>query len=166
MDSSPFGPVNKNSGLAEWKWYSAKEMNEGSYTGRSWTVYPGSGYNVTLPLNYNAALERLYYLKENNWIDLQTRAVFLDFIVYNANVKLISLVKVAVEFPPSSGCRPHLLLRTSQIDRLVQSEMSNTAMLAETILIVLVRWVARRKKCVLRWSVTRTPDYLMCSVGI
>jgi hypothetical protein len=146
MDSSPFGPINPSSGLAEWKWYSANEMNEGSYTGRSWTVYPGSGYNVTLPLNYNAALEKLHYLKTNNWIDLQTRAVFLDFIAYNANLKLITLIKVAIEFPASSGCRPHLLLRTSKIERLVSDEMSNTALLAETILLVLVRLVFSKSR--------------------
>ena len=137
MDSEPYGPLNPISQLPVWKWYSAKEMMEGSYSGRSGTSYPGSGYNITLPLDYSGALTTLYDLKDNNWIDLQTRAVFVDFIVYNANVGLLTLIKVAVEFPASSGCRPFLLLRTSQIDRLVAAEMSNTAMLAEVILLVL-----------------------------
>ena len=138
MDSAPFGPVDPNTNTGTWKWYSEAELKEGSYTGRSNIDYPGSGFNVTLPMDYSGVLEKLYYLKDNNWIDRQTRAIFIDFIVYNANTRLITLVKVAIEFPASSGCRPFLLLRTSRIDRLVGSEMSRTAMLAETILLVLV----------------------------
>jgi len=137
MDSNPYGPKNPVSQLPIWKWYSEKEMMEGSYLGRTGISYPGSGFNITLPMNYGGTLKELHFLKANNWVDLQTRVVFVDFIVYNANVRLITLIKVAIEFPASSGCRPYLLLRTSQIDRLVQSEMSNTAMLAETILLVL-----------------------------
>ena len=137
MDSVPYGPVDPITELPVFKWFSEKEMMEGSYVGRSGIQYPGSGYNVTLPLKQSHALEEIYFLKDNNWIDLQTRAVFIDFIVYNANVRLITLIKVAVEFPASSGCRPFLVLRTSQIDRLVQKEMTNTSMLAEFFLLVL-----------------------------
>jgi hypothetical protein len=179
LDSAPYGPRDSKTNLPVWKWFSEDELMEGTYTGRSNIDYPGSGFNITLPMDYNAVQEKLSYLQNNNWIDLQTRAVFVDFIAFNANTNLITLVKLAVsslftrttcwrvtdashmlrctshcihssfetdlpmgmlqvEFPASSGCRPYLLLRTSRIDRLVQSEMSNTAMLAETILLVMV----------------------------
>lgn len=137
MDAEPFGPTDPVTKLPIWKWRSAQEMMEGTYTGRSGISYPGSGFNITIPLDYSDALQKLYFLKDNKWIDLQTRAVFIDFLVYNANVRLLTLIKVAVEFPASSGCRPYLLLRTSQIDRLVAAEMSSTSMLAEIILVVL-----------------------------
>ena len=38
-------------------------------------------------------------LKKNEWIDPYTRAVFLEFAIYNANVNKFSLLILLVEFP-------------------------------------------------------------------
>ena len=47
------------------------------------------------------AKAQIAHLRANNWLDLQTRAVFIDLFVYNANTNLVTLVKV--ENPPGSG---------------------------------------------------------------
>jgi hypothetical protein len=43
----------------------------------------------------------LTLLKEMNWIDRQTRAVFVEFSVYNPNINLIMVSTILVEFLPS-----------------------------------------------------------------
>ena len=40
-------------------------------------------------------------LKESNWIDLKTRAVFFDFSFYNPNMNIFLVTRLVVEFLPS-----------------------------------------------------------------
>ena len=49
------------------------------------------------------ALQVLRDLKTSHWIDIYTRAVFLEFNVYNANTGLFSLVTLLTEWLPSGG---------------------------------------------------------------
>ena len=49
------------------------------------------------------ALQVLSDLKTSHWIDIYTRAVFLEFNVYNANTGLFSLVTLLTEWLPSGG---------------------------------------------------------------
>lgn len=134
---APYGPLTER-GIPEWIWRSDRELNEGTYWGRSGTVFPGSGYNTTLPLQQAEAAKTLEHLKRNNWIDLQTRVVFIDFVVYNANVNLLTLVKIATEFPPSSGAKPFLVLRTAPLKMILPSESSKSDLAIETSILVIV----------------------------
>lgn len=63
----------------------------------SWTgninTYGGGGFVATLPKDYAAAQALVASLKRNLWIDRATRAVFLDFTVYNANINVFGQVK-------------------------------------------------------------------------
>lgn len=54
-------------------------------------------------MNYNDASAEIQSLKTNFWLDRGTRAVFLDFTVYNANINLFCQIKLIVEFPASGG---------------------------------------------------------------
>ena len=99
-DREAYGPSD-GLGQRVWRWWSAAELREGSYVGRSWVTYPGSGFNVTLPTDRASALERLAFLQDNRWVDLRTRAVFLDMLIYNANTRLVTLVKARPPRPPA-----------------------------------------------------------------
>lgn len=55
--------------------------------------YAGSGYVLTLSQDQNTTIDLIQYLFDNLWIDRGTRAVFLDFTVYNANINLFGQVK-------------------------------------------------------------------------
>ena len=45
----------------------------------------------------------IHELKESLWISRATRAVIVDFAVYNANVNLFCVVKLIFEFPATGG---------------------------------------------------------------
>lgn len=42
-------------------------------------------------------------LEEDNWLDRQTRAVFIEMTTYNANVNLYTVVSLLFEFPELGG---------------------------------------------------------------
>ena len=41
--------------------------------------------------------------QESLWVSRATRAVFVDFAVYNANINLFCVVKLIFEFPATGG---------------------------------------------------------------
>lgn len=55
----------------------------------------------------------------NRWITRGTRAVIIDFTVYNANVNLFCVAKLVAEFLPTGGVLPTFSLRTIKLIRYV-----------------------------------------------
>ena len=97
------------------KWHNADDLDELPYYGRV-QMYPGSGYVVDLPLNGSQAMERILQLKQERFIDLGTRAIFIDFTVYNAHLKLYNVIRLCLEFPQTGGILPHAVYRPVNID--------------------------------------------------
>ncbi|XP_022542773.2 polycystic kidney disease protein 1-like 2 [Astyanax mexicanus] len=60
-------------------------------------VYRGGGFVVDLGPNRENASSSLQYLFENTWLDMFTRAIFVEFTVYNANVNLFCIVTLMFE---------------------------------------------------------------------
>ena len=71
---------------------SEKELDGTSFDGEI-SSYGGGGFTQVLPLSGSEAKEIIQYLKDNLWIDRATRAVFIDFTVYNANINLFCVVR-------------------------------------------------------------------------
>lgn len=64
--------------------------------------YPSGGYIANFRRGYHSRkrnMRLLQYMAEQHFIDRRTRAVFIEAVVYNPNVNLISEVK----YVPSSG---------------------------------------------------------------
>ncbi len=61
------------------------------------TNYGGGGYVATLDFNENITLAIIEELQNNDWIDRHTRALFIEFTVYNPNVNLFSFVSLLAE---------------------------------------------------------------------
>lgn len=76
------------------RWYYQSESTLGgmSYQGIM-NNYGGGGFIFDLSQNSNVTRAGISYLFDNLWIDRGTRAVFLDFTVYNANINLFGQVK-------------------------------------------------------------------------
>jgi len=77
--------------------------------------YSGNGYVQNLPLNKSAAEGILKELKESLWIDRGTRAIFLDFTTYNANINLFSVATFLFEFPAAGGVFPGAVFNTVEL---------------------------------------------------
>ncbi|CAH2301373.1 polycystin-2 isoform X1 [Pelobates cultripes] len=97
-DTSPFGPKN---GTA-WTYTKEKDLNGSSQWGII-STYSGAGYYLDLSRNRKDCSVQIKTLKVNKWLDRGTRAVFIDFSVYNANLNLFCVVRLLVEFPATGG---------------------------------------------------------------
>ncbi|ERE88749.1 polycystic kidney disease 2-like 1 protein [Cricetulus griseus] len=100
-DRAPFGPRN---GTA-WIYTSEKDLNGSSHWGIIAT-YSGAGYYLDLSRTREETAAQIAGLRKNFWLDRGTRATFIDFSVYNANINLFCVVRLLVEFPATGGVVP------------------------------------------------------------
>jgi hypothetical protein len=63
----------------------------------AFTTYKGGGYAVNLGRTVERSMQLVTDLKNENWIDQLTRAVFFEFTIYNANVNLFASATFIVE---------------------------------------------------------------------
>lgn len=75
-----------------WYFQSESQLGGSSYQGLM-NNYAGGGYVLDLSQNKNVSMDLILYLFQNLWIDRGTRAVFVDFTVYNANINMFGQVK-------------------------------------------------------------------------
>ncbi|XP_071482651.1 polycystin-1-like protein 2 [Diadema antillarum] len=97
--------VNSASGIDEttpWRYQTASALNGLPHTSNSY-IYSGGGYVAQFGTTRDEAIATAQYLRERGWYDKYTRAIFLEFTVYNANVNLFSVVTLLVETPTEGG---------------------------------------------------------------
>lgn len=63
-------------------------------------TYSGGGYVFGLGSHPDYAIGILAAMKRLNWLDQFTRAVFVEFNVWNANTNLFNQIQIAFEFTP------------------------------------------------------------------
>jgi hypothetical protein len=98
-------------------------------TARSWLgelPYDGGGFVHDFELNVTQAdvLQRLQFWKTNKWVDLHTRAVFLNFVVYNADNRFFLSVTLLFEFLPSGKVRPSHSFRVFRMGLATPADLS------------------------------------------
>ncbi|XP_077506010.1 polycystin-2-like isoform X2 [Amblyomma americanum] len=113
-EKGPFGLMNGSA----WTYHTEKELKGADHWGLL-SSYSGAGYYADLGITKEAATQVMADLKENLWIGRATRAVFLDFTVYNANVNLFCVIKLVFEFPATGGMIPSWSFRTVKLLRYV-----------------------------------------------
>jgi len=67
------------------------------------TSYGGGGFMEVMDGNYSQSLEILAALKEHDWIDMASRAVWFEFTIYNLNLGLYAVVRITFEISPVGG---------------------------------------------------------------
>ena len=87
--------------LERWRHQNMIDLRGFPYWG-TLTLYSGSGYVANLGYNPVTAYTVVADLHSNGWIDVQSRAVFVEFTVYNANTNLFGVLSYFIEFGPSS----------------------------------------------------------------
>ncbi|XP_016052978.1 PREDICTED: polycystic kidney disease protein 1-like 2 [Miniopterus natalensis] len=89
--------LNSGKGFSQaWQYQSQKQRRGYPIWGKL-TVYRGGGYVVPLGTDRQSAARILQYLFDNTWLDSLTRAVFVEFTVYNANVNLFCIITLTLE---------------------------------------------------------------------
>jgi Polycystin cation channel. len=80
-------------------------------------TYMGGGYLGELGINEKFSLMYEQYMKKYNWVDKHTRAVFLEFTLYNPNLNLISVGELMFEFFNFGGVIPRAEIYVSRMYR-------------------------------------------------
>ena len=78
-------------------------------------IYGGGGYPAELGYDYPTALTVIADLHSHNWVDMQTRSVFVEFTVYNANANLFGIAFLFLEFLPTGGSFPYAHFAVSRL---------------------------------------------------
>lgn len=94
----------------EYKYLTATQLNGYPFWGQlDW--YGGGGYIVPLLAkryeNGSKLIKKMTQLERSGWIDKDTRAVFVEFGTYNAQVNLFVVVTIVAEFVPGGGIVPY-----------------------------------------------------------
>ena len=92
----------RHEAVKEYKYHTATELQGMPYLGQL-TFYSGGGYPVLFKGTEEHMFKLVNRLKEGLWIDELTRAVFVEFTIYNPNSNLFSVNTFLVEFPSTTG---------------------------------------------------------------
>ena len=104
-------------------------------------TYLGGGYVFKMNnLGYDKSilLGSLDNLKQNDWIDRQTRAVFIEFTIYNPNVNLFSNCLILFEFISTGQ-----IISSSQFSPINLFDINNSSFISFKI-IMLFTWCSFR----------------------
>ncbi len=97
QDTEPFGPPGDPE---RYKWSNGWHNLDGLW---GWGAsYGDGGYSTILSLNRTQATQTVQQMFEDRWVNSGTRAVMVMFNVYNTNTRMMTVVRLLVEFMHSS----------------------------------------------------------------
>jgi len=96
---------------APWN-YVPQEKLHGSPSWGFFYIYSGGGYVADLGYNKTTASPLIANLQKYGWIDRQTRAVVLEFVVYNGNTGYLSISSFYYEILPTGCGHPFAIIDT------------------------------------------------------
>lgn len=99
---------------------------------------------MKLDVNKEVSINIFNELIDNNWFDERTRAVILEFTVYNANTNLFVYSKFVAEFPEVGGFFPYIDI---QVFRLLRDSGSEGNILLYVQFTFLLLVIAATVKC-------------------
>ncbi|XP_065641477.1 uncharacterized protein LOC105847007 isoform X3 [Hydra vulgaris] len=116
-----------------WRYQTWQELDGYPYIA-SLNTYYGGGYVIELFSKWKNQVI-LDQAKKHRWIDRQTRAVIIEFALFNAATNYFNTVTMALEFPASGGVVPTFSVITFN---LYASVTESKAMLGFQILFILM----------------------------
>lgn len=137
QDVSGFGPVLDN-GLERYLFSDQTENGEDSFTGQV-NTYDGGGFRIVIPTDgsLEEARATVAQMKQDRWIDRQTRAVFVSFNLFSPANKYVTVVRFLLELPPSGGFLPKMYTRHTSVARLALKDAKIATLWAEVLMIFL-----------------------------
>ncbi|GMF17957.1 unnamed protein product [Phytophthora lilii] len=123
-----------------YNWSSAKLTEGQTVRGYTDVSFPGSGYVVDLGLDGTLSRARLAELKTDRYLDLPTRALIVDFTVYNAYLQLFNIVQIVVEFPASGGAFVQLSDSVLRLFRYSSSSTARVVLEGFLVLYIVMQW--------------------------
>uniref|UniRef100_A0AAY4BII6 Polycystic kidney disease 1 like 2a n=1 Tax=Denticeps clupeoides TaxID=299321 RepID=A0AAY4BII6_9TELE len=87
---------NTSQTISPWQYQTQHKVRASPIWG-SITLYRGGGFVVDMGPERQNATRMLQYIFNNDWLDVYTRAIFLELTVYNANVNLFCIITLMFE---------------------------------------------------------------------
>ncbi|XP_033754437.1 LOW QUALITY PROTEIN: polycystin-1-like [Pecten maximus] len=137
---------DQNSYGETWSTNQAQNLSWNYYTsdltGSKWQQgnvfsYSGGGYVQFLGTNYTETLSILQDLQAKDWINLHTRAVFVEFTLYNPATDLTTHVNLLVELPLTGSMNTSYVIHSQKLLRYI-NDIVDPMMVCEGILFVVV----------------------------
>jgi polycystin 1L2 len=98
--NSSFKPIESDSLIYDsFQFKTADELQGSSFNGK-YNTYPGSGYVYSMRGKLSYIYGNLTRLQQLNWIDRQTRAVFVEFSSFNPNLNTFMVTTILIEILP------------------------------------------------------------------
>lgn len=107
-DNKNYGPewTTYNSSISDtttpWTYNTALQLTGFPFIGNTET-YSGGGYVLTMSHIYYKALKQIRKAKKEAWADVFTRAIFVEFNLYNPSSNLFTACTVLMEVLPTGG---------------------------------------------------------------
>jgi len=96
-------PTGHRSIYNAFQYKTAQALQTSSLTGKYLSSYDGVGYVYEMRGRLSYLQGNLTLLRKMNWIDRQTRAITLEFSVYNPNINMIMVSTILIEFLESGS---------------------------------------------------------------
>ncbi|CAH1789073.1 unnamed protein product [Owenia fusiformis] len=126
-------------------WQFSSDNERSDIWGRHGT-YDGSGYNVVLKPTRMEAFKQLQRLFDNSWIDKKTRAVVVEFTLFNAPTNLFTSVHLVLETPPMGGATSMAHINSVYLYRYVTS-FDNFILACELLFVIIILFKVRHEIC-------------------
>ncbi|XP_071488265.1 polycystin-1-like protein 1 [Diadema antillarum] len=127
----------------QWVYQTAQELGRYCKWGM-FSSYKGDGYAVSFNNTRVGAEALLQHLRNNSWIDSQTRAVILEFTLYNAPYNLFSAISFIAELPGTGAVYPLTSIEAVQLYKYEQA-YDYFIMSCELLFVLLVAVVGKQE---------------------
>ncbi|KAL5022362.1 hypothetical protein ScPMuIL_001517 [Solemya velum] len=97
--------LNKHSDKTAWTFQSNDYLQSVHHVGDH-AIYSAEGFIFDLPWQDNQTEELINFMKHSSWLDSKTRAVFIEFVLYNPSIKHFSLIMVLFEYTMTGDISP------------------------------------------------------------
>lgn len=88
---------------------------EGDTVPGQYRRYGSGGYTLDFPRDQSAALATISQLRNQSWVDKHTRAVLVEFSIFNPATKLFMVTTLVFECLTSGGTLPHFSMFTCKL---------------------------------------------------
>ncbi|XP_073440661.1 polycystin-1-like protein 3 [Dendrobates tinctorius] len=144
-DTGSYGPMwsplngSSNASTDMWMYHTVADLG-GHPVWTQLEYYPGGGYVAELGLNSSSAGSVITDMETSKWLDSYTKAIFVEFNVYNANINFFCLITFILETTVIGSLYPSSEL---QIMRLYHETEGNTTVkfVSEMLSIVIFLYI-------------------------
>ena len=145
-DREPYGPLVTDSGSQrKFAYATAKDLGcrVGCSTAGWLATYQGGGFKEDLPSvrasnTTEAFVQKIGQLKEDRWIDRQTRAIFVEFTIYSLSAEIAAVVQLLYEKNARGVVKPFVHVMPLKMGHLKMAQTSMTDMAAEAFMFVML----------------------------